>query len=143
MISADDETLTRLKETTGVDFASLKAKYAGAAAVAAPSASVPLADEQRKEQQPTLAAASPNGAPLRTAAETAQINQTLCMYRTCDECHGRGLVDSIYNFMRLTSNCTKCEGDGVFVLPQTKEVHIEKGIDEAAKFCKNKDTKHQ
>ena len=86
MISADDETLTRLKETTGVDFASLKAKYAGAAAVAAvaaPSASVPLADEQRKEQQPTLAAASPNGAPLRTAAETAQINQTLCMYRTC------------------------------------------------------------
>jgi len=116
----EDVDYNRLTGLTGIDFESLKGKYSDlktASVDAAKNAGLPSANldlESQKRQK-----------------EARDAMKTLDKYKTCDMCMGRGLVKTIYNFMSLESNCTKC-ADSPFEGLLENENYVDASVNENA-----------
>ena len=99
--------LDEVSRTIGINLEGLRAKYRGVSAGTAP--------EEDSEK----------------AKAAAEAFRKLDKYSACHECGGTGLKQSVYNFIKIESNCDQCDGDGLLV-KAVKEIEKEE-FDDAAK----------
>ena len=100
--------LDEVSRTIGIDLEGLRAKYQGINSGKAPDVNT------------------------EKAREAAEAFRKLDKYSACTECGGTGLKESVYNFIKMTTNCDLCEGDGL-LLKAVKEIEKAEGIDPPSK----------
>ncbi len=100
--------LDEVSRTIGIDLEGLRAKYRGVSAGTAP--------EEDSEK----------------AKAAAEAFRKLDKYSACHECGGTGLKQSVYNFIKIQSNCDQCDGDGLLV-KAVKEIEKAEEFDAASK----------
>ena len=100
--------LDEVSRTIGIDLEGLRAKYRGVSAGTAP--------EEDSEK----------------AKAAAEAFRKLDKYSACHECGGTGLKKSVYNFIKIESNCDQCDGDGLLV-KAVKEIGAQAEEFDAAK----------
>jgi len=114
-LEASNEKLQELGHNTGVDFLSLKKKYAETKAKQAPPETVFNISGQGMD---TLGNKGVPADPSQAALTAKQTDANAAFsalddYYICRTCDGRGLVKSTYNHMVLERNCPDCDGDCV------------------------------
>lgn len=92
---ASDKDLAKLSENAGVDLLSLKEKYTGLKAQAAPTAPAVSGELARAAQQ---------------------ANDSLSKYKICQACQGLGIQKVKYNHMTLEKSCEACDGESIGLL---------------------------
>jgi DnaJ-class molecular chaperone len=99
---------SKLQAETGIDFASLREKYAKNPRTTTDSTETVNATAGNYDEK-----------------EAKMTNERLDKYRICPACNGMGIIKKVYNHSVRESNCDVCDGDSIVFQEKALQIAAE------------------